>query len=129
MATFAMRLWPGDGKEPISWPYIADDEVVVVVVVVMAPADALSDAAISDMAPPVSAGAISEVVVSLVVVVSLDLEQALAPRHKAAAASGRSILVEILIMVPLLHKQVKRDYGQAEIEKLCGCLPLLIKKR
>lgn len=102
---------------------------MVVVVVVIASADALSDMAISDMAPLVSAGAISEVVVSLVVVVSLGLEQALAPRHKAAAVSGRSILAEILIMVPLLHKQVKRDYGQADIGKLCGCRPLNIKKR
>ena len=68
--------------------YIEDEAVVVVVVVVTAPAEALS--AMSDMAPPLSAGAISEVVVSVVVVVSLDFEQALAPWHRAGAASGSS---------------------------------------
>lgn len=74
--------------------YIEDEVMVVVVVVVMAE----SDMPVSDIAMPVSAGASTEVVVSVVVDVSVDFWQAAAARHMATAAASGSILEFILII-------------------------------
>lgn len=78
------------GNPPI---YYIEDEVVVVVVVVVSEADAES------AAMPVSAGAMTDVSVSVEVVdeVSAGLEQAAAPRQRAiTAAAGMNLrIVEV----------------------------------
>jgi len=94
------------------------DEVVVVVVV----ETAASEAGASDIGAMASstAGDVTSVEVSVVVVVvSAGFEQAATDRQPAATAAIAMILKVLRMIVIPSHQDVK-DYGGAEIGKRCG---------
>ena len=103
-------------SEDIPTIYI-DEEVVVVVVVVET---AASEAGASDIGAMAStAGDVTSVEFSVVVVVSAGFEQAATVRQLAAtAATAMNLKVLRMIVIPS-HQDVK-DYGGGGIWKRCG---------
>lgn len=97
--------------------YIEDEVVVVVVVVDMA----ASDLAASEAGAMAStAGEVTSVEVSVVVVVSAGFEQA-ATESEAAATAAIAMNLNVLRMIVIPSHQDVKDYGGGGIWKRCGC--------
>lgn len=105
------------GVETVPPVYI-EDEVVVVVVVV-------DDMAASDMpesdigAISSTAGDVTSVEVSVVVVVSAGFEQA-ATVSEAAVTAAIAMNLNVLRMIVIPSHQDVKDYGERRIWKRCG---------
>jgi hypothetical protein len=94
-----------------------DEEVVVVVVV----ETAASEAGASDIGAMAStAGEVTSVEVSVVVVVSAGFEQA-ATVSEAAATAAIAMNLKVLRMIVIPSHQDVKDYGERGIWKRCGC--------